>query len=62
MHKVKNADFEEYRKYREDVQHGRVLTPDGIRFICQSNDNDPVKIGNYMLEMCGKFKSEGIIK
>lgn len=62
MHKVKNADFEEYRKYREDLQQGRILTPEGLRMICQANDNDPEKIGNHMLEMYKKFKSTGVIK
>ena len=62
MHKVKNADFEEYRKYREDLQHGRILTPEGLRVICQANDKDPEKIGQHFLEMYGKFKAEGVIR
>lgn len=62
MHKVKNADFEEYRRYREDLQHGRVLTPDGLRFICNANDMDPEKVGKHFLDQYAKFKAEGIIK
>ena len=62
MHKVKNADFEEYRKYRELLNQGKILTPDGISIICRSNDLDPEKIGKNILETYNKFKSEGIVK
>lgn len=48
------------RKNRDDRLHGRVLTPDGLRFICASLDNDPEKIGKHMLEMLVKFRSEGL--
>ena len=62
MRKIKNADFEEYRKYRDDVTHGRVLTPDGIKLICQANAMDPQKIGDAILEVYGRFKAEGVLK
>lgn len=62
MHKMKNADFEEYRKYRDDLIHGRVLNPDGLKTICAANDNDPEKIGKHFLEVLTKFRSEGVIK
>ena len=41
--------------------HGRILTPDGLRFLCASLDNDPEKIGKHMLEMLAKFRSEGLL-
>lgn len=62
MHKVKNADFEEYRKYREDLRNGRILTPDGLRMLCEANDLDPVKIGNYFLGKLRDFRIAGLIK
>ena len=40
--------------------YGRILTPDGLRFICASFDYDPEQIGKHMLEMLAKFKSEGL--
>ena len=36
------------------------LTPDGLRLICASLDNDPEKIGKHMLEMLVKFRNEGL--
>ena len=62
MHKMKNADFEEYRKLRDDQTKGRLLTPDGLKFICEANDNDPQKIGEHFLNTLHKFKVDGIIK
>ena len=62
MHKMKNADFEEYRKYRDDVVKGRILNPDGLKTICDANDNDPEKIGLHFLETLAKFKADGIVK
>lgn len=34
-----------------DRQHGRMLTPDGLRFICEANRYDPETIGKHMLEV-----------
>ena len=38
----------------------RILTPDGLRILCASLDNDSEKIGKHMLEMLTKFRSEGL--
>ena len=60
MKQISNKEYEAYQKYKTDQMHGRVLTPDGLRFICASLDYDPEKIGIHMLEMLAKFKGEGI--
>ena len=36
----------------------RILTPDGLRFICQANDYDPEKIGRHMLEVMARQQSD----
>ena len=46
--------------YQSDRLHDRILTPDGLRFICASLDNDPEKIGKHMLDMLVKFRNEGL--
>ena len=33
------------QKYLRDKNNGHILTPDGLRFICQANNYDPEKIG-----------------
>lgn len=36
------------------------LTPDGLRFICESYTYDAEKIGKHMLEVLARFKTEGV--
>lgn len=51
MKQITNKEYEKYRRYQTDRWEGRVLTPDGLRVVCSSFDNDPEKIGIYMLEI-----------
>lgn len=51
MKQIKNSEYEELQKYLHDKNNGRILTLDGLRFICQANDYDPEKIGKHMLEV-----------
>ena len=51
MKQVKNSEYEGFKKYLHDKNNGRILTLDGLRFICQANDYDPEKIGKHMLEV-----------
>ena len=49
MKQIKNSEYEEFQKYLHDKNNGRILTLDGLRFVCQANDYDPEKIGKHML-------------
>ena len=49
--KLTKAQIEDYRKLCEARDHGRLLPPDGLRFICAANDYDPEKIGRHFLEV-----------
>ena len=60
MKQITNKEYEAYQQYQSDRLHGRVLTPDGLRFICASLDNDPEKIGKHMLDMLVKFRNDGL--
>ena len=48
----------EYKQLCYDRDYGRLLTPDGLRFICASHDYDPEAIGKHFLEVLAKFQSE----
>ena len=61
MKQISNKEYEAYQKYQTDKLHGRILTPDGLRIVCAGFDNDPQKIGIYMLEMLAKFRIEGVV-
>lgn len=49
------AQEKEYRQFLSDRQNGRILTPDGIRFICQANGYDPEKIGLHFLTVLANW-------
>lgn len=60
MKQITNKEYETYQQYQTDKLYGRILTPDGLRIVCASLDNDPERIGKHMLEMLAKFRSEGL--
>lgn len=49
------ADYEQFCRDRNNV---RILTPDGLRFICESYNYDAEKIGKHMLELLPKISSD----
>lgn len=59
MHKITDKQYEEYQHLLNDSRHGRILTPDGLRLICEALKYDPEEIGKHMLETYGKFQAEG---
>lgn len=58
MKKLTNKEYVEYDKYKTDLIHGRILTPDGLKLICESNNLDPMEIGLHFLRMYAKFETE----
>ena len=55
MKQITNKEYEEFQKYKEDKLYGRVLTYDGLRFICAAENYDPEAIGKRMLEALAKI-------
>lgn len=50
--------YAEYKRFCIDRYRGRLLTPDGIRFICESHGYDAESIGKHFLDVLAKFQSE----
>ena len=50
--------IQDYKQLCKEREQGRMLTPDGIIFICEANHYDPESIGRHFIEMAAKFKSE----
>lgn len=48
------ADYEQLYRNRNN---GRLLTPDGLRFICEANNYDPEIIGQHFIEVLGQMKT-----
>ena len=59
MQKITNKQYEEYRKLLDDREHGRCLTPDGLRLICSACNYDPTEIGKIMLENLARLQAAG---
>ena len=51
MKQITDKEYQEYLKYKYDKDHGRLITSDLIRIICEANDYDPVKVGTEILNM-----------
>ena len=45
----------DYEQLCRDRNNGRLLTPDGLRFICEANGYDPEAIGRHFLELLAKM-------
>ena len=56
MKSISNKEYEEFQKYKSDKLNGRILTPDGLRFIIEANEYDAKKIGQHFLEMLPKIR------
>lgn len=54
MPTITKKQMEEYVQLKRDRDNGRLLTPDGLRFICEANGYDPEKIGKHFLEVLPK--------
>ena len=48
----------DYEQLCRDRNNGRLLTPDGLWFICEANNYDPEAIGRHFLETLARINSE----
>lgn len=58
MPAITKKEFDDYQQLCKGRNNGRILTPDGLRFICESYKNDPEAIGMHMLETQGRIQSK----
>lgn len=58
MHKIINK---QYQNLLDDKTKGRLLTPDGLRFICSASNYDPTEIGKIMLENLANLQAKGAV-
>lgn len=50
MPTISKKQLQEYEHYKELERKGQLLTPEGLRMICNANDNNPTEIGKHILE------------
>lgn len=53
--KMTKQQIADYEKLCHERNNGRLLTPDGIRFICEAYHYDAEKIGQHFLELLPKI-------
>jgi len=56
MPTITKKQLEDYEQLCRDRNNGRLLTPDGLRFICEANNYDPEAIGRHLLEVLAKMR------
>ena len=59
--KMTQKQIKDYQQLCHDRDNGRLLTPDGLRFICAANNYDPEAIGKHFIEVLARFKAKGIV-
>lgn len=48
----------DYEQLCHDRNNGRILTPEGLRFICEANNYNPEAIGQHFLEVLAQIKTQ----
>ena len=51
MKQLTNKQYEEYRKFKDLQLKGLLLTPNGVRFICEMYNFNAEKIGQHFLDL-----------
>ena len=51
MPTISKKELEDYRQLCKARDNGCILTPDGLRVICEGLNRDPEAIGKHLLEV-----------
>lgn len=57
MPTITKKELEEYRQLCKDRDKGRILTPDGLKLVCEGLNRDPEAIGKHFLEVLARFQA-----
>lgn len=56
MPPITKQQLEDYQQLCKDRTNGRILTPDGLRFVCEAHSYNAVAIGKHMLETLARMQ------
>ena len=59
MPTISKKELEDYRQLCKSRDNGRILTPDGLRVICEGLNRNPEAIGKHMLEALARMQNKG---
>ena len=57
MPTISKKELEDYQQLCKDRNNGRILTPDGLRLVCEGLNKDPEAIGKHLLEVLARFQA-----
>ena len=57
MPTISKKELEDYRQLCKARDNGRILTPDGLRVICEGLNRDPEAIGKHLLEVLTRIQT-----
>ena len=57
MPTISKKELEDYRQLCKERDNGRILTPDGLRVICEGLNRNPEAIGKHMLEVLARIQT-----
>ena len=57
MPTISKKELEDYRQLCKARDNGRILTPDGLRVICEDLNRNPEAIGKHMLEVLARIQT-----
>lgn len=55
---LKREEKKQYDEWKRLSEKGLLLTPKGIRFICEANNCDPALIGKHILDLLPKIEAD----
>lgn len=55
MKKITDEQYKEYVHIKSEIDKGRVLMPDTVRFICEAHNFNAEEIGKHFLEVLPKL-------
>lgn len=61
MPTITKKQYNEHLRLCQQRDEGKILTPDGLHFICEANGYDPEKIGKHFLEVLPRVYQRPII-
>lgn len=54
--RITKKEYREFMQYKSDLRNGKVLTAEGLEFICRAYDFHPEKIGEHLLLVLAKIQ------
>lgn len=60
--KLTQKQIADYEQLCRDRDSGRLLTPDGLRFICEACNYEPEAIGKHFLEVLASFRARNLFR